>query len=46
MLSIIELCELSIAGQTDAEGNKLPLLTANETVKHVSVVSMDMCRFV
>ena len=46
ILSIVELCELSMLGQVDTDGNAIPPMRAAETIKHVRLVSMEICKFV
>ena len=45
ILSMIELCELSLHGQKDANGAAVPLIPASESVKHIHLASTDICKF-
>ena len=42
---MIELCELSLHGQKDANGAAVPLMPASESVKHIHLASTDICKF-
>ena len=46
MLSLVELCELSLDGMKDAEGAPVGRMTAAQTINHIELVSLDICKFV
>ena len=45
ILSVIEHLELSMKGQKDADGNEIPLMTADELTEHFELISLDICKF-
>ena len=46
ILSIVELCELSLLDGKDEDGNPLPPMRAVDTIKHVNLVQMEICKFI
>ena len=46
MLSIVELCELSLDSMKDADGAPVGRMTAAQTINHIELVSLDICKFV